>query len=647
MSIDPAPANGQAGAILARLRGKKVSKLSANKAFWRMLRLVRPHRRVLVFGLVLSFGVAFTYAASLVGLLPVLKVLVDGENLRTYLYSIADRWTEHGGMAALAAPVISWAAQIFPAATFGATGNAPMHTLLILMGLLLFMNLLGNTLRFVSQYCVLYACTRAIMDLRRYMYRKALRMPVTALGGEVSSTISQFLSDAREVFLGLVTLFGKVAREPLKAVCVLAAALWLDWRLTVVAIAIAPVAVGLLWYFGRKIRKATVQLLQGYGQMLTGLEESLQGLDVVKGYAREGYERKRMWRLERRMFRHQMRLALIEALSSPLIEVVGVFFAACGIVWLASRTFAGEIEPSHFITMVALLAAMLDPVRKVANVYNMVQRAGAASLRIFETLDHPEEVSPRPATPIPSDGAPAIALEHVTFRYTPEAPPAVHDVSLQVQPGECIGLVGPNGSGKTTLIRLLPRLLTPESGRITLAGIDLADVSLKELRRRIAVVTQHSVIFARSVRENLVYGNPGATLDQVRDAAGRAHASEFIEAWPKGYETVLGEGGMTLSGGQRQRLAIARAFLKPATVLVFDEATSQVDADSERKIHDALVELSRGKTTFLIAHRHTVMDMADRIAVMDVGRIVDLGTRDELLERCPLFEALYRSPVGH
>ena len=644
MSTDPIQPANQAGELLQRLRGPKRDKRSANKSFWRMVALVRPHRRILIFGLVLSFGVALSYATSIIGLLPVMKVLVENENMQTYLLRHAESWRDAGGWAATAAPAVERVAYVFPEAF---VENEAMHSLLILLGALLTINIIGNGFRFISQYCILYACTRAIMDLRRYMYRKALRMPMNSLTGDVSSMISQFLSDAREVFLGLTTLFGKVAREPLKAVAVFSAALWLDYRLTLVILAIAPVAVGLLWYFGRKVRKATVRLLQGYGQMLVGLEESLQGLDVVKGYAREGYERKRMWQLERRMFTHQMRLALIEALSSPLIEVVGMLFAAGGIVWLASRVFAGEIESSHFIVMVGLLAAMLDPIRKIANVYNMVQRAGAASLRIFETLDHPEEQSPANPTPLPDDGPPSVSLEHVTFRYNPDAPPAVNDVSLGIAPGECIALVGPNGSGKTTLIRLLPRLLTGETGTVRVAGVSIDAVSLRDLRRQIAVVTQHSVIFARSVHENIAYGNHHATREQVADAARRAHAAEFIEAWPAGYDTVLGEGGMTISGGQRQRLAIARALLKPASVLIFDEATSQVDADSEAKIHDALALLRQGKTTFLIAHRHTVMDMADRIVVMDAGKIVDAGTREELLERCPLFVALYRSPVGH
>lgn len=594
----------------------------------------------MILGMVLGLGVALTYAASLGGILPVLKVITSEHSLHDAITTalakpeVASRWY---------VPLLSRVAPLFPA------GNAPadrMRTLLVLMAALVGINLVGNVFRCLSQYLVLNASNRMMMDLRRRMYRKALRVPVQDITGDVSNRVNQFMSDTREVFLGVTTLFGKVAREPLKAICVLVVALCLDVRLTLIVLAIAPLAVGVLWYFGRKVRKATVRLLEGYGVMLGGLEETLQGIDVVKGYGTEGYERRRMWQIERRMLKQLLRLAWIEALASPLIEVVGIVVTCAGIVWLAARTFHGEITPALFMTMVALLAALLDPVRKVANVYNMVQRAGAASTRIWSFLDQPEESSPPDARVLAGTAPRAVRFENVSFRYTPtQSPPALDEVSLGVQPGECIALVGPNGSGKSTLVAMLPRLLNPQVGLITIDGIDIRDLSLRNLRTQIVMVTQRPVIFARSVFENIAYGCPEATLEQVRAAARQAYAADFIEQWPDQYDTILGEHGTSVSGGQRQRIAIARAFLKPASIVIFDEATSEIDAESERKIHAALEKLRQGKTTFLIAHRHTVMDLADRVVVMDAGRIVDVGRHAELVERCPLYVALYRSPA--
>jgi subfamily B ATP-binding cassette protein MsbA len=628
--------------LLAQRSEAKPSKKVARRAFWRTLKLVYPHRRRMVLGLVLGLGVALTYAGSLGGLLPVLQAIVGEEPLRAWLMDKADSVATKPWYAWSSDWIRSFAG-LFPAEDTPATR---MHTLVILLTGLVGLNLIGNVFRVLSQYYVLYATHRMMMDMRRRMYRKAFRVPMTSLAGDVSNRVNQFLSDTREIFLGVTTLFGKVAREPLKAICVFVVALVLDARLTLTALAIAPVAVGLLWYFGRKVRKAIVRLLEGYGVMLGGLEETLQGADVVKGYGREGYERKRMWQIERRMFKQIRKLAWIEALASPLIEVIGVLAVAGGVMWLASRTFQGEIEPSQFILMVGLLAAMLDPVRKIANVYNMVQRAGGASARVWDFLDQPEEHSAAEPQSLGPTRPRAVRFEGLTFRYVPtQEPPALDDVSLDVQPGECLAIVGPNGSGKSTLVKMIPRLLEPDRGRVLIDGIDVRDLSLRQMRLQIAVVSQRPTIFARSVLDNIAYGKRGAALDEVRTAARHAYAAEFIEAWPEQYDTLLGEHGTSVSGGQRQRIAIARAFLKPASILIFDEATSEIDAESERKIHAALDKLREGKTTFLIAHRHTVMDMAERIVVMDQGRIVDVGTRDELLARCPLFVALYRSPV--
>lgn len=618
-------------------RDRAVAREQARAAFWRMVGLAWPHRRRMGLGVLLGLAVALTYAASLGGLLPVLKVIVEQQSVHGWLLEKA---AHHPGWRSEA---LTYLAGFFPTEN---TPEARMRSLLMLLGVLLSVNILGNLCRVFSQYFVLYSSHRIVMDLRRRMYRKALHMPMNELTGDVSNRVSQFMSDVREVFLGIGTLFGKFAREPLKAICLFVVALLVDWRLTLFAMVIGPLAVAVLWYFGKKVRKATMGLLQGYGVMLGGLEESLQGIDVVKGHAREGHERLRMWGLERKMMRQQLKLVWIESFSSPLIEVVGVVAASAAIVWLAAQTFATppRMDPSHFMTMVILLAAMLDPIRKIANVYNMIQRSGAAATRIFEWLDQPEEKSPPRAKVLSGHTPREVRFERVRFRYNPEAPPALNNVSLHVRPGECLAIVGPNGSGKSTLVKLLPRLLEPQDGFVTIDGLDVRSLSLKHLREQIAVVTQRPIIFARTVRENIAYGKEDATMDEVREAARRAHAAEFIERLPRKYETVLGEYGTSLSGGQRQRIAIARAFLKPATILIFDEATSEIDAESERHIHDALVDLRKGKTTFLIAHRHTVMELAEQIVVMDAGQIVDVGRHEALLARCPLYVALYRSP---
>ncbi len=623
---------------LARERAGVAARPATRGVFWRMVGLIRPHRRMMIVGMLLGLGVALTYAASLAGLLPVLKIIVENRNFHEYLIersSAAPAW---------AAPLLAGCAGLFPAEN---TPQTRLTSLLLILSALFLLNVVGNGFRVASQYMVVYASHRTMMDLRRRMYRKALHSPLNEVTSDVSNRVSQFLTDSREIYLGIATLCGKVAREPLKAIAVFSVALFVDWRLTLVVLAIAPIAVGLLWYFGRRIRKAAVRLLAGYGKLLSGLEESLQGIEVVKSYAREAEERRRVWRTEREMLGQVRKLSWIEAVSSPLIEVAGIAIASAAIVWLAARTLNDPVThpPSRLVTMVVLLSAMLDPIRKIASVYNMVQRAGAAAGRVFEFLDRPEERSPARPVRLPSSGPPVVRFDHVTYAYASDQPPALNAVSLAVSAGECVAIVGPNGSGKSTLLKLLPRFFDPQQGAVTLDDVDVRRIALRDLRRRIAVVTQRPVLFARSIRENIAYGDETAGTDQIRAAARKARADDFIERLPGGYDAPIGEFGSSLSGGQRQRLSIARAFLKPADVLIFDEATSEIDAESERQIHEALAELRRGKTTFLIAHRHTVMELADRIVVMDGGRIVDAGRHEELTARCPLYVAMYRTPT--
>lgn len=519
------------------------------------------------------------------------------------------------------------------------------RTLLVVLAMLFVVVIIGNTARYFAEYFTVVANCRAIVDLRRELYAKVLKLPLSHFSRKTSDTMSRFVQDTNEIFRGLANFFEKIVTEPFKAMGAAGFALYLDWRLTAAVILATPVVVLIIRKLGSKIRKANRKLLMAYATMMGTLESTLTGMRVVKGYGQENYERRRLFAVDRQVLKQQVRMGRIEAFASPTLETLGFIAVVLAILYFARGVLergAGEEMPK-FITMVACLAAMFDPIRKLSTVYPKIQRANAAADRVFELLDSPTEDDGDEGRPRIGPIRESVEIENVTFTYPEANRPALRDVSLKVAKGEIVALVGPNGSGKTSLVSLLPRFFPFQQGRILIDGQDITQVSLQSLRQQFSLITQESVLFPDTIRANIAYGSPNATDEQVEDASRKAFADEFIRQLPEGYNTVIGERGATLSGGQRQRLAIARAILKNAPILIFDEATGQVDPESEMKILDALDAFLRDRTAFVIAHRHSTISEADRIVVMDDGEIVAVGPHEELLQTCQLYKRLYET----
>ena len=552
-------------------------------------------------------------------------------------------------------------AKILPAET---TKEAKMRTLWMVFGAILVITIVGGVCRFFGEYLIALVAGRTVVAIRRHMYDRVLNFPVSYFASRgVSDTVSRFVQDSQDIYRGLNFVFAKSLREPLKAMFAFGLALWLDWRITLITVAVAPLAGILIRKFGKMIRKANKGLLQGYGRMLNALESALSGIRVVKGYTMESYERRHLHAVDTHMLRQQMKIERTDALTGPVFEIMGVIVAVGAIAYFANLMFDNRMDFAEFATLAACMAGMFDPVRKMSSFYNRIQQANAALDRVFEIIDLPMEETDRHSAAMLPSLADKIELQAIRFAYPGSERPALDGVTLTIQRGERVAFVGPNGSGKTTLLAMLMRFFEPQQGRILFDGRDIADYSLWSLRRQISLITQDTVIFADTIANNIAYGDdrllrrlvlrrrhperfpPGPDPDHARieEAARAAFADEFIRDKPEGYDTYVGEHGTQLSGGQKQRIAIARAILRNAPIFIFDEATSQIDSESEQKIHDAVERFLEGRTALIIAHRFSTILQADRIVVMDRGRIVDSGKHPELMERCKLYQTLYGS----
>ncbi|MFQ5429296.1 MAG: ABC transporter transmembrane domain-containing protein [Phycisphaerae bacterium] len=547
----------------------------------------------------------------------------------------------------------------------GETTDAKMKTLFILMMGVLALGIVGAVCRFFGEYLISLVAGRTVLVLRRRMYERTLQLPVSRFATHgVSDLISRFVQDSQDIYRGLTFVFAKSLREPLKAIFVFAVAMIIDWRITLIAVIGAPLAGLLIRKFGRLIRKANRRLLADYGRMLAALEGALTGIRVVKGYAMERHERRHLAAVDQQILKQQLKIARTEAMSSPIFETVGRIAATIAILYFAHLMFEGSMTFSKFGTLGACMAGMFDPVRKMSSFYNRMQRANAALDRVFEVIDMPIQVEDdhdKPALPPLSD---RIEFRNIVFTYPGADKPALDGVDLVIRRGERVAFVGPNGAGKTTFASLLMRFFDPDSGQVLFDGRDLREFSLASLRRQMSLITQETIIFADTIANNIAYGDERVLrrsvlqrrhpernyhfeddLRRIVQAAEAAFADEFIREKPQGYDTYVGEHGATLSGGQRQRMAIARAILRNAPIFIFDEATSQIDADSENKIHDAVERFLKGRTALIIAHRFSTILQADRIVVMDRGRIVDQGPHEDLIRRCKLYQSLYGSQI--
>ena len=519
----------------------------------------------------------------------------------------------------------------------GTLDNVPMYAALFL-GVFLVRGLSS----FLSVYALESVAARLVLDLRRDMFDRLMRIPAPAYDNVASGTlISRVTFDAQQVTDAATRAVTVLVRDSVAVIGLLGWMMWIDWKLTLIALATAPVVMAIVVYFSRRLRRMAHGVQHTMGDVTHVLQESIEGHKVVKVFSGQDYETRRFTDAANRVRRFQVKFAAAGAATAPIAQMITAIALAIILLLCARQFEAGAIAISDFVSFFTAMALLFSPIKRLTRVNALIQRGIAAAASVFAMIDAAVETDTGSVRMGRAEGR--LELDSITFRYEDDSRPVLDSVSITIEPGETVALVGPSGSGKTTIAGLIPRFHDPDVGQVRLDGVDLRDITLESLRANVALVSQDIVLFDDTVAANIAYGaTAGAPRAAIVEAARIAHALEFIEVMPEGLDTLIGERGVKLSGGQRQRLAIARAVLKDAPILILDEATSSLDSESERHIQEAVETLRAGRTTLVIAHRLSTIEGADRIVVMERGRIADIGTHAELIERSGLYAGLYR-----
>jgi ABC-type multidrug transport system fused ATPase/permease subunit len=530
-------------------------------------------------------------------------------------------------------------------------------SLLLLIALVMCGVALKGFFMFLQEVLVADVMQLTLFDIRNVFFRRTINLDLGSFSEQGSSELmARFTNDMDSFGQGLNTLMSKLIREPMRFATCLGGALWINWRLTCLTLVLVPISGATTYRVGKIMKRAVRRSLESMSTIYKILQESFQGIKIVKAFATERVERRRFFGETKNLYRKSVRVAMIDAMSDPVLEMLtlttvviallaGSYLVLNQTIYLNLGLFRLQLaaEPmaiQDLLTLYTMLAAASDPIRKLANVHSKIQRAAAAADRICGLMDRRPKVSENKRAASLPRHRDRIEFDQVTFGYK-EQTTVLHGISLTACHGETIALVGPNGCGKTTLMNLLPRFWDVDGGAIRIDGHNVREVQLRSLRAQIGMVIQETILFQDTIANNIAYGYPHADRAAIVAAAERAFAHQFIITLPQGYDTKIGERGHGLSGGQRQRIALARAMLRDPAILILDEATSAVDIQDEVLIRKAIEEFAKNRTTFLISHSLASIQFADRIVLMDGGRIVSVGTDQELMRTSALYRRLH------
>lgn len=533
----------------------------------------------------------------------------------------------------------------------------------LILGLLLVLTLLKLVFMFAEEVLMGSVVLLTVMRVRKECFRRVLALDYQTIRQQgTSELMSRFTYDVEALGSGLSLLGGKLVREPLKAAACLTLAFWVNWQLMLLSILFVPIAAVVFHRIGKMLKKASQKSMESVARIYKVLEETFESVKVVIAFDGARRHRQHHHRESKNYYHKSMKITVADALTSPTTEMLGmsaVVLAMLPGAYIVLRgttsiweipLASGPMDMAELSWMYALLAGVLDPIRKLSSVFSKVKRAGAAADRVFEIMDMKTLVDDPPAPrPLPREIR-TIEFQEVGFTYLAKGharPTVLDNINLKIGMGEVVAVVGENGSGKSTLVNLLPRFFDPDRGAVLIDGVDVRECALEDLRGRIGIVTQETLLFDDTIYENIRYGNRDAGRGAVEKAADQAFVAQFLDQLPEGMETRVGEKGTSLSGGQRQRIALARAILRNPRILILDEATSAIDSLSERLIHQTLEQFVRDRVTFIITHSisDSILKLITRVVVLERGKVIATGKHGELLENCPAYRRLYQAQV--